>query len=509
MKPASKILIVEVDGGTWDVMKPLVDKGRLPNIKGLMDRGSWGVLRSEQPMISPRIWTSIFTGKSSEKHGVEFFGDSAKSVRQKRLWDIFNDQGNKVGVVGSLVTWPPYPINGFIIPSVFAMGPETYPEEYSSFQEVVLRERRKLTQKASRSGKLFAILKAVKGLQRNGISNSTFLYMLKYFLWEKAGSHTPLDKYWRKATIYHRMLTELFINLYKRHRPEFATFHVHLCDAISHRYWESYEPEKFSKAPDAATAKFAGVIPEAYMELDRTVGAFLDMIDDDTSVVLVSDHGFGAMPDAIQPHILDIERFLKILGLENSVIPARFGIKVYLTFPSRDKEEMARAKGVIEKIAFAGTKESIFKVDQYERYLSIQTTTKLWRTDVNDDTEVSVADLGTYRFADLFPTRKLRVTGVHKDNGIFLFHGKGVKRGSSLGDASIMDVAPTVLALAGYPVAKDMDGSPVKAIFTKDFLKEHPIRYVESYESGEAASGKEEPVDYAKMRKRLESLGYM
>jgi len=509
MKASSKTLIVEVDGGTWDVIGPLVERGLLPQIKRLMETGASGVLRSEQPMISPRIWTSIFTGKSSKKHGVEFFGDSAKSVRHKRLWDIFNDQGDTVGVVGSLVTWPPYPINGFIIPSIFAMGPETYPEQYRFFQEVVLKERKQLTEKVSRYSKLLAFSGYADRLRKNGISNSTFFYILKYFLWEKAKRRSPLEKYWRKATIYHRMLTELFINLYKKYNPDFATFHVHLCDAISHRYWEFYEPETFPVTSEAERARFRGVIPEAYMELDRTIGRFLSMIDDNTTVVLVSDHGFGAMPDAIQPHILDIKKFLNILGLENSVIPARFGIKVYLTFPSRDEAEMRQAMGIIDKIVFADTKEKVFKVDLYERYLSVQTTTKLWRTDVNDDSLVSVADIGTYRFAEIFPSRKLRVTGVHKDNGIFVFNGKNVKRGLSMDDASIMDVSPTILGLAGYPVPKDMDGGPLESLFTEDFLKAHPLRYIESYERGEKDSEKEEPVDYDKIKKRLETLGYM
>jgi len=72
-----------------------------------------------------------------------------------------------------------------------------------------------------------------------------------------------------------------------------------------------------------------------------------------------------------------------------------------------------------------------------------------------------------------------------------------------------MDVAPTVLALAGYPAAKDMDGAPIEAVFTDDFLKSNPISYIKSYESGETAAEAEEPVDYDKIKKRLETLGYM
>ena len=118
-------MLFELDGATWKVMRPLIDRGELPNIKGLMDRGVSGVLMSESPTISPKIWTCIFSGKRPEKHGVDFFGASSKMLRSKRIWDILGGLGYKVGTFGTLVTWPPYPVNGFMIPSICALGTET------------------------------------------------------------------------------------------------------------------------------------------------------------------------------------------------------------------------------------------------------------------------------------------------------------------------------------------------------------------------------------------------
>jgi predicted AlkP superfamily phosphohydrolase/phosphomutase len=70
MTKQKKVFIFEFDGGSWNVLEPLLSCGKLPVLRRLMDEGAYGILHSDSPTISPRIWTTIFTGKPSEKHGV-------------------------------------------------------------------------------------------------------------------------------------------------------------------------------------------------------------------------------------------------------------------------------------------------------------------------------------------------------------------------------------------------------------------------------------------------------
>jgi predicted AlkP superfamily phosphohydrolase/phosphomutase len=58
-----RVLVFGLDGATFDVVKPLVAEGRLPNLGRLMDQGSHGVLRSTHLPITPSAWTSFATGR--------------------------------------------------------------------------------------------------------------------------------------------------------------------------------------------------------------------------------------------------------------------------------------------------------------------------------------------------------------------------------------------------------------------------------------------------------------
>ncbi len=123
MRTKNPTVVIELDGADWKVIRPLLDAGRLPNIARMIAEGSSGDLVSSPPLISPRLWVTIFTGRTSKEHGVEFFGSSTSMVRCKRIWDILGERGATVGVLGTFVTWPPYPVKGFMIPSLFALGP--------------------------------------------------------------------------------------------------------------------------------------------------------------------------------------------------------------------------------------------------------------------------------------------------------------------------------------------------------------------------------------------------
>lgn len=104
-----------------------------------------------------------------------------------------------------------------------------------------------------------------------------------------------------------------------------------------------------------------------------------------------------------------------------------------------------------------------------------------------------------------------RVPWDHAPEGIFVLSGPGIRKGFRMPDASVMDVTPTLLAYMRLPSGKDMDGRPMEAIFEPEFLKEHPISFVDSYETGEQRGEQvplESPVDES-AKERLRSLGYI
>src|SRR5262245_61843940 len=68
-----RVFIVGLDGASWNLMKPLLKQGKLPNFQKLMESGSYGPLKSFTPTKSPILWTSIATGKMYMKHGIGSF----------------------------------------------------------------------------------------------------------------------------------------------------------------------------------------------------------------------------------------------------------------------------------------------------------------------------------------------------------------------------------------------------------------------------------------------------
>ena len=124
----SRVLLIGLDGATFDVLGPLMRDGVMPELKDLMDNGTWGPLESTRPPITPAAWTTFMTGKGPGKHGIiDFlrydpktnrlsFNDNKKiSTKAKTIWQILSDKNYRVGSINVPMTFPPEPVNGFMI----------------------------------------------------------------------------------------------------------------------------------------------------------------------------------------------------------------------------------------------------------------------------------------------------------------------------------------------------------------------------------------------------------
>lgn len=99
--------------------------------------------------------------------------------------------------------------------------------------------------------------------------------------------------------------------------------------------------------------------------------------------------------------------------------------------------------------------------------------------------------------------------GDHLINGVFYASGPHFKRGFVADDGSVLDLTPTLLYLFGMPSGKDMDGKVMEDIFVEEFRANHPIEYIESYETGRilSAGTASSEVD-EKIKEQLRALGY-
>ena len=124
-----RVLLVGLDGATLRVIGPLLDRGRLPVLAEIARAGVAGPLRSEPPLLSPRIWNTIATAKAPAEHGIEgwVWQDEAGAPRLyastdrkvHALWNIASDVGLRVGVVNWLCTHPAEEVNGILVSDHF------------------------------------------------------------------------------------------------------------------------------------------------------------------------------------------------------------------------------------------------------------------------------------------------------------------------------------------------------------------------------------------------------
>jgi tetratricopeptide (TPR) repeat protein len=163
-------------------------------------------------------------------------------------------------------------------------------------------------------------------------------------------------------------------------------------------------------------------------------------------------------------------------------------------------------------------------VEEYYRHAD-ELVGRLLETAGRDTAVVICSDHG-FRTGDNRPLTDSRI-GVgqaadwHRKFGILILNGAPFRSGIELRESSVLDITPTILTLFGLPVAEDMDGRPLDGALTPEFLRDHPIRYIPTYEgaatrlaAGEPAGVAEpaavrDPKGDAELKEKLQSLGYL
>ena len=281
-----KVMIIGIDGMEWDVMGPLLESGRLPTFARLMSEGTWGELQSLDVLESPVIWTSIATGKLPEKHGIMGFAkrpaDGGEVVpmtsnvrRVEAIWDILGDEGWSVGIVGWLATWPAEPVNGYLVTDYFGYGwgpDRTGGDERLTFPVGLASEidGLRVLEEDVADGRAATF---TDGVIPQGEDLGTKFAALKTCI---AGDETNLS-------VALHMASQLPVDFY--------AVYLHGIDGVCHHFWVDMIPESGPPISREEEELFDSVIEAYYEEMDAVLARFLEMADDNTTVVVTSDHG--------------------------------------------------------------------------------------------------------------------------------------------------------------------------------------------------------------------------
>jgi predicted AlkP superfamily pyrophosphatase or phosphodiesterase len=126
---APRVYVIGLDGATWDIIDPLIAKGKLPVFKTLKEDGTWARLRTFDPTLSAVVWTSIATGKTMIKHGIidwTFVNKnniqvpySSSEKRVPSIWEMMDEHGLRSVVLNWFVTYPPDTVSGVVVSDSF------------------------------------------------------------------------------------------------------------------------------------------------------------------------------------------------------------------------------------------------------------------------------------------------------------------------------------------------------------------------------------------------------
>jgi len=245
---------------------------QLPNIQGLMERGCWGRLRSCDPPITAPAWACMMSGKDPGTLGCYGFRNrtgysyggmaiaNAAAIREKRAWDILSRLGKKVVLVGVPQTYPPAPVNGWLVADFLAPDTRadfTYPRALKDELRGAVGEYL-LDVENFRSDDKPALLERIYALMHNRFDTAGWLMKNK-----------PWDFF---------MMVEMGV------------------DRLHHGFWKYCDPGHPKFEPGNP---FANVFREYYEAVDDRVGELLQLAGGDTAVLVVSDHGAKAMQGGV------------------------------------------------------------------------------------------------------------------------------------------------------------------------------------------------------------------
>lgn len=506
MSSQPKVVVIGLDGATFKLIKPLVEEGRMPNFKKIIEKGSHGVLRSTIPPLTGPSWASFATGKQPGKHGVfdfllpneslaDFRIASSKDIAAKTIYEMMVDENREPITVNLPTTWPPRTTNTICITSLLTQGdqfiyPKGLEEEVPELKNYRLTPNEELRVKGQDDAYILDVLK------------------LEEERWE-AVKKLYLTRPW-----------------------DFFFFLFSGTDWISHRkYREMYEER------DETALKI-------FSYCDQAIGWVMDHLPDDTNLLIVSDHGF-----LVHDKIFYFNKWLE----QEGYVKTKMGSKDFANKATARGVEMDRIRGKKKTIRLGkkvfdivGKNPAIYKAAKWGYHNVLKRLPITLKMDMGLDyentkaclprgsymTNIYINDVMRYKngcvqtqeevdalkeelmekigalqyegvpivkrvmgpeevYGDQKPLKSpdiffeldefwldghFSAPGIvekapinkHSMEGIFLAYGPDIDPGKEINGAQIADLAPTILHLMGMDIPSDMDGKLLNTIFTQN-----------------------------------------
>jgi hypothetical protein len=306
--PPGRVLLVGIDGATLRVVGPMLEAGRLPHLRAVAEGGASGPLQSIFPLLSPRVWTSVATGRQPPEHGIEGWvrtGPSgqpqlydSRDRKAHALWNIASDAGLSVGVVSWLITHPPERVRGVMVSDHVVPG--ALEGRIALARQFVEQQRPGMgPQLTAPEGMVPSVypehfgerVAALRAIRDPLVSDARLREAM-----------AKLDPDWEfpfaKLLEADELVMRIALAVEAEQRPDLLMVYLQGIDRLSHFFWFGMEPAEAypsdQRRPEAER-ELARELLEAYYEVtDALLGMLLERFGDEDLVMVMSDHGFEA-----------------------------------------------------------------------------------------------------------------------------------------------------------------------------------------------------------------------
>jgi len=276
-----RVVVVGLDGTPYTFVQWLLRQGLMPNFARLLDDGDFVRIHSVYPTVSSVAWSTYMTGVNPARHGIFGFVErkpgsygktipTARFMRAPTLWEILGQAGRRVAVINVPVTYPPRPVNGLLVAGFLSpsLKKGTYPPELAGQLER-LGYRVDTDPWKARQSKDLALQEVNDVFER------------------------------RSRAMFHLLGTEPW---------DFFQCHIMETDRLHHFLWEEMEQGHAAYAPPF----FA-----FYQRIDAMLGQLRQRLDEGTTLVVMSDHGFCTLKKEVYVNRWLMERgWLRLEGGE-------------------------------------------------------------------------------------------------------------------------------------------------------------------------------------------------
>jgi predicted AlkP superfamily phosphohydrolase/phosphomutase len=536
-------LVIGIDGGTFKVLEPMIDRGYMPRLKGLMSDGSYATAESVIPTNSAAAWSSIMTGLNPGKHGVFYFNELERtetgpkwgriinfdSIHGDTLWRTLGDYGLRVCVINVPITYPPERVNGILVSGLLAPSESsdyTFPSDL----------------KENLPGYMIDI-----NLEGNS----------------HLGNGNRCENIIRQVIEITQIRNRHLITLLGKEKWDFVMVVYRETDDVQHFLWHilAQWPKGGEMSSDFRR------ICEYFSALDSSIGEAIDRMGKETNVFVISDHGFDAAPERafdldawarsrqlqffrsdfaeMRIALIGILRRLLAFGRSDLVLDLltrnrevantvefglvknksnlidwasttafKFGDGLALVRKtSSDIERLGPLENSIRNDLLSvtdagGEGQPISKVISREAIYNGEFAAKAPELVIIPSAGYKLSTIPGTKMFDRTP--KTEITGEHDRSGIFIASGPDIKNLAEMSQVSILDLFPTILELFDIEVPQELDGKAlIPMLNLAENRKKKPRTVVRAESNNQKSATVFSDSEERDIRERLSQLGYL